>query len=84
MAKEKNIKILAVIRSVLTLISAGIIIYILISPLTILFKVAMVNFFVFITVQLYIKEKAQRMKPLNIVWYIITILLFASLIFAET
>jgi len=71
-------------KIITTLIGLALIIYVAVSPLTILFKVTMINFFVFLTAQLFLKYKSQRMSVLNIGWFTVTLVLMALLLLAET
>ena len=84
MVKKNVQKKFLIFKIIITLIVLAMIIYVAASPLTILFKVTMINFFAFITTQVSLKDKNQRMNIFNIGWFTITMILMAFLMFSET
>ena len=72
-----------IFRFIASLIAAAFIIYVISGPVSILSKVAYINFIAFITTQLYLYNK-KRYRFLIIFWFVISVGLFAINMLAET
>ncbi len=72
-----------IFRFIASLIAAAFIIYVISGPVSILSKVALVNFMTFVTVQLYLFNK-KKYRFLILAWFVISVGLFSINMLVET
>ncbi len=85
--KHNNLKLKMnfynIFKAIASLLSAALIVYIIVSQVDTLIKIAWVNFIVHVTAQLYLYNKKQLKIP-NLSWFFLSLILLSAAVLRET